>query len=154
MSYIFARCQCPVCVLLRFWRRLHNSIQCILLHGPRGRVVGLWPFRTGEGYFSAGSRWPAGLGTQRRSRLFGFLHDFAVVERSEFARLAENTAVRDDGVDIARLRQRDKRLVGVADRCHIDIRVRTRMMSARLPGVSEPVFSAMPRSTAPSSVAS
>src|SRR6516165_3771000 len=71
---------------------------------------------------SAGLRWPACLGTQRRSRPFGFLHDFAMVERSEFARLAENTAVHDDGVDIARLRQRDKRLVGVADRCHIDIR--------------------------------
>ena len=64
--------------------------------------------------FSAGSRWPACLG--------GFLNDFAMVERSEFARLAENTAVHDDGVDIARLRQRDKRLVRVADRCHIDIR--------------------------------
>jgi hypothetical protein len=40
-----------------------------------------------------------------------------MVERSEFARLAENTAVHDDGVDIARLRKRDKRLVGIADRC-------------------------------------
>jgi hypothetical protein len=27
------------------------EFQCVLLHGPRGRVVGLWPFRTGEGYF-------------------------------------------------------------------------------------------------------
>ena len=34
---------------------------------------------------SAGSRWPACLGTQRRSRPSGFLHDFAMVERSEFA---------------------------------------------------------------------
>src|SRR5215831_8751273 len=24
-------CRCPGCVPLRFWRRLHNSIQCVLL---------------------------------------------------------------------------------------------------------------------------
>src|SRR5262249_57047921 len=119
LSFIFARC--PV------WLRLSSDVGFIIQlmrfvesDGPRGRVVGLSPQR--RRLFSAGSRWPACLGTQRRSRPFGFLHDFAMVERSEFARLAENTAVHDDGVDIARLRQRDKRLVGVADRCHINIR--------------------------------
>ena len=53
--------------------------------------------------------------------LLGFTHDFGVIERGELARLAQDAAVHDHGVDIARLRQRDQRLVGIADRRHVDV---------------------------------
>ena len=53
MTYVFARGQysrlCPVEILAS----LHNSISMrfVKSDGPRGRVVGLSPSRTGEGYF-------------------------------------------------------------------------------------------------------
>ena len=54
-------------------------------------------------------------------RLLRVLHHLGVVERGELARLAQDAAVHDHGVDIARLRQRDQRLIGIADRRHVDV---------------------------------
>src|SRR5262245_25582890 len=85
-----------------------------------------------------GSRRPLGLGAQRRDRLLGVTHDPVVVEHGELAGLAQDAAVHDHGVDICRLRQRDERFVGSPTGAMLMSLVRMRMMSARLPGVSEP----------------
>jgi hypothetical protein len=68
-----------------------------------------------------GSRRPACPGTQRRCRFFGFVHDLRMIECSEFARLAQNAAVYDHGVDVGRLSQRDNRFTRIPDRRHVDI---------------------------------
>jgi hypothetical protein len=83
---VFACGQCPVCVPSRFWRRLHNSISMRFVEsdGPRGRVVGLSPFRTGEGYFlpvHVGQlAWVQGSGhfiaEEKPAVLLSYLHDF------------------------------------------------------------------------------
>src|SRR5262249_34973092 len=58
---------------------------------------------------------------QGRGRLPGFANDLPMIERREFAALAQNAAVHDHRIDIRRLRQRDDRLVGIADRRHVRV---------------------------------
>src|SRR5262245_52633068 len=105
---------------LKFCARLRNLSSVSRSAGvPGPHLLAYRDYRVGT--ISRGSRRPLCPGTERSGRFSGFVHDLAVVERSEFVRLAQNSAVHDDGVDIGRLCQRDERLIRIPDRCHVDI---------------------------------
>ena len=64
---------------------------------------------------------PIRAGAQSCSGFSGFLQDLGVVKRGEPARPPQNAPVGDHRVHVARLRERDERLVGVTHGGDVDI---------------------------------
>src|SRR5262249_31180287 len=64
---------------------------------------------------------PVRAGAQGCGGLCGLLEDFAMVERRELAGAPQDAPVDDHRVHVARLRERNQRLVGIAHRSDIDI---------------------------------
>src|SRR6185436_1996705 len=64
---------------------------------------------------------PVRARAQRGGGFVRFPQHFGVIERGEFAAAAQDAAVDDDRVDVARLGEGDQRLVRIAQRGDVDV---------------------------------